>query len=90
MYYPHCSKFFQKITELFGKVFFNQSKILKDLWKILQGILYLESNYLINLVHHMRNELLPILPADQQLNFEKFINFLCKNYFNQDALFPPK
>ena len=57
--------FFKKITELFGKVFFNQSKILKDLWKILQGIFYLESNYLINLVHHMRYELLPILPADQ-------------------------
>ena len=90
MYYPHCSKFFQKTTELFGKIFYNQSKILKDLWKILQGIFYLESNYLINLVHHMRYELLPILPADQQLNIEKFINFLCKNYFNEDALFPSK
>ena len=38
----------------------------------------------------MRYELLTIIPADQQLNFENFINYLCKNYFNEDALFPPK
>ena len=82
--------FFKKITELFGKVFFNQSKILKDLWKILQGIFYVESDFLINLITHMRFELLPILPPVQQLNFESFLNYLCKNYFNADALFTPK
>ena len=81
--------FFKKITELFGKVFFNESKILKDLWKILQGIFYVESDFLINIITYMRFELLPILPADQQLNFEHFRNYLCKNYFNPDALFQP-
>ena len=61
---------FKKITTIFGKDFFNKSKVLRDIWKILQGVFYIEPIYLIHLVNHIRFELIPILPAAKKPEME--------------------
>ena len=63
---------------------------MRDLWKILQGVFYIEIVYLIHLVNHIRFELLPILTVEQQPKMEEFLMYLYDNYFKSDASFPPQ